>query len=163
MKQLLAPLALLGAALVPTAGQLEVDANPENVVSSRLAGTWVLDGPLTSRMRGKDVEGGERRLVFEADASALNQVPSEFVEFLSEEPIHLAGTLEQWGTVKPFVLTVLNGNPHVIAFEADGSILSFNLSIAPALLETDDVLFVGGDRNNQPFDAFVREAGSYGD
>jgi hypothetical protein len=61
----------------------------------------------------------------------------------------------------PFFLTALNGNPHVVYFrERGGDPLgdaeSFNVMLAVAEDRKDDLLFFGGDFNNQPFTALGR-------
>ena len=163
--------ALVALAVLPAVvDELAVEQNPENVVSSRLEGRWVLDGELTEHLRGKPTEDASRTLEFRADRKVVSQVPAEFAEFL-EEPIWFAGRLESGGAEEferaeaaPFLLTTLNGNPHVIAFrEAGGDPFgdaeSFNLTLVPALLPERDLLFVGGDFNNQPFDAYRRAKG----
>lgn len=156
MKPVLLPLLLGATLLAPGSSDLEVTETAENVVSSRLEGVWVLDGGLTSRLRAKEVEGGHRRLVFELDRERVVDVPESMRDFLADQELYAAGVFEQWGAESPFVLTMLNGNPHLIAFEPDGGLESFNLALVPALLPEDDLLFVGGDFNDQPFDAFRR-------
>lgn len=160
---------LLGALALPLVlDELTVEENLENVVASRLEGVWVLDAELTEHLGGKPVKDGSRTLTFRPDAGVAGDIPEAFAEFL-EEPIWLAGKLERSGDTKgvlrgdamPFLLTTLNGNPHVIAFrEAGGDPFgdaeSFNLTLVPALLPGNDLLFIGGDFNNQPFDAFRR-------
>ena len=67
------------------------------------------------------------------------------------------------GTVHPFLLIAVHGNPHVLYFrERDGDPMgdgeSFNLVLAPAREPASDLLFIGGDFNNQPFAAYDRQA-----
>ncbi|MEO0651400.1 MAG: hypothetical protein AAFZ65_12060 [Planctomycetota bacterium] len=164
-----AALTLLAAALLPVAVDgLSVEDNPENVVASRLEGSWTLDAALTESLTGKPTKDGSSTLTFRPDPGVAGDIPEAFADFL-EEPIWLAGQLEQSsgargvlrGDPMPFLLTTLNGNPHVIAFRESGGdpfgdAESFNLTLVPALLPENDLLFVGGDFNNQPFDAFRR-------
>ena len=57
----------------------------------------------------------------------------------------------------PFVLTSISGNPHLVYWD-DGTtdMESFNLMLAKATDPNNDLLFVGGDFNNQPFSAWKR-------
>ena len=60
-----------------------------------------------------------------------------------------------------FVLIEHRGNPHLVWFrEAGGDPLgdaeSFNVMLAPAKDTANDLLFIGGDFNNQPFSAYKR-------
>ena len=75
--------------------------------------------------------------------------------------VYLAGHLELNGKKCPFVVTHVRGNPHVMFWlERDGDPFgngeSFNVMLAVAENKQDDLLFVGGDFNNQPFSAFER-------
>ena len=61
----------------------------------------------------------------------------------------------------PFILTEFFGNPYLIYFRSKGNdpmgdTESFNLILAPAADPRNDLLFIGGDFNNQPFRAFMR-------
>jgi hypothetical protein len=59
------------------------------------------------------------------------------------------------GDVHPFILTEFNGNPCVVCFYKHGELLK--LVIAPAKDKAKDLLFIGGERNNEPFCAFERD------
>jgi hypothetical protein len=64
-------------------------------------------------------------------------------------------------TVHAFILIEMKGNPHVVYFrERDGDPLgdaeSFNVMLAVAKDKPSDLLFIGGDFNNQPFTAYER-------
>ena len=60
----------------------------------------------------------------------------------------------------PFVLTELNGNPHIVYYRGpldylDGE--SFNVMLAKSdVSKSNDILFIGGDFNNQGFSAWKR-------
>lgn len=75
--------------------------------------------------------------------------------------IYLAGFVNLDGKDCPFVLTHTRGNPHVVFWlerEGDpfGNGESFNVMLAVAQKKQNDLLFVGGDFNNQAFSAFER-------
>jgi hypothetical protein len=159
----LAPLLLLVLSLPgPTGpGELVLEHNPENVVGSRLAGRWTVAAELSSHLRGRPVAAGSEALEFRADPAVVGAIPADYHEFLADQPLYLAGQLVRARGTDPFVLTTLNGNPHVIVFRPEGgrshgAVESFNLALAPAMSPADDLLFVGGDFNGQPFLAYER-------
>ena len=62
----------------------------------------------------------------------------------------------------PFFLTAIHGTPRVFWFrERDGDPFgdeeSFNVMLASGAGREDDLLFRGGDFNNQPFTAYKRK------
>ncbi len=126
----------------------------ENVVSSAMEGEWF------SRQEGYT-------LVFKKDSTVLKQIPEKYHDFLKDKIIYSVGyiTLKSETKIftenKPYFLTVLHGNPHIFWFrERDGDPLgdseSFNVFIAIGEAPVDDLLYVGGDFNNQPFFRFTR-------
>ena len=155
----------LAAASTVAAAELRVQPNKENVVASRLAGTWRPHAALTERLTGRPPrEGGESPtdvIAFKADPAVAATVPAKYREFLVGKPLFMAGRMTLRGTDHPFLLVELHGNPHVVYFrERDGDPMgdaeSFNLVVAPAKDSAKDQLFIGGDFNNQPFTAFER-------
>lgn len=161
--------AILLATAIPIANaraELKITPEKENVVASRLIGSWEMDAKLTIRLRGElSRSGGEslrlRTFIFKSDASIVEKIPERYEKFLSEKRIYLAGIMSGAGTEYPFILIEHNGNPHLVYFrERDGDPLgdgeSFNLFIARAKETKNDLLFIGGDFNNQPFDAYHR-------
>ncbi len=157
-------LSLLIAAtcIVVEAGDLQVEPDKGNVVASRLEGSWQVHESLTQRLTGNP-KARPSKLSFTSDPSIAESVPAEYATAFNEKhmKVYLAGEAEIDGTKCPFVLTQVSGNPHVLVwFERDGNPFgngeSFNLMIAVASDTQDDLLFVGGDFNNQPFSAFER-------
>lgn len=155
------------------AAGLKVEENKENVVASRLVGTWVTDVPLSERLGVPGVASGwTERLTFTSEPAYVAAVPEKYQEFLKRGPIYLAGRLTRLRshpaartvpTVHPFLLTVLHGNPHVVYFrQRDGDPMgdseSFNVMLARGEKPEGDLLFIGGDFNNQPFTAYRRAA-----
>jgi hypothetical protein len=74
----------------------------------------------------------------------------------------MAGIMTRHNKDYPFILTQLFGSPHIVYFrERDGDPMgdseSFNVMLAPAENKTNDLLFIGGDFNNQPFKAYERK------
>ena len=126
----------------------------ENVVSSAMEGEWF------SRQEGYT-------LIFKKDSTVLEQIPTKYHDFLKGKIIYSAGYITVKSEIKiytedkPYFLTVLHGNPHIVWFrERDGEPLgdseSFNVFIAIGETTADDLLYMGGDFNNQPFLRFTR-------
>ena len=150
--------ATLCCALMAFAG-LEVKTEKENVVGSRLIGKWKTHASLSERLQGN--AGREETVVFVEDKTVAAKVPDRYTEALKQKPVYLAGIMTRNGKAHPFILTEYNGNPYVFYFrEKNGDPMgdgeSFNLVIAPAKDKGKDLLFIGGDFNNQPFCAFER-------
>ena len=137
--------------------ELNVTPDKKNVVSSRLEGHWRVDAAISDRLgrnRGGDLE-------FKSDSKVVNTIPEKYEKFLADRTIYMAGTMKRNETRHPFILIQMKGNPHVVYFrERDGDPLgdaeSFNVMLAVAKDEPNDLLFVGGDFNNQPFTAYER-------
>jgi len=156
------------AAHSANAGELKVEPDKENVVASRLEGTWQSQMDLTKRLTGKvETPPGELpfkgELSFKSDPSVAEMVPEQYAKFFAEQKkkIYLAGYLKFDGQDHPFVVTQIHGNPHVIVWlekngDPFGNGESFNVMLAVAKDKQNDLLFVGGDFNNQPFSAFER-------
>jgi len=164
-----------GAAVVLGAASagVKVAPDPENVVASRLAGTWMTDVPLSERLGTPGIAAGwTERLVFTSEPACAETVPEKYHEFLKQGPVYLAGRLTRhrmhpaartMPTFHTFLLTSLHGNPHVVYFRArDGDPMgdaeSFNVMLARGDKPENDILFIGGDFNNQPFTAYRRVA-----
>ena len=171
MTRCLLSLALASFSLVANsaaAGVLKVEPDKENVVASRIEGNWQSHEDLTKRLTGKVTSPpGELpfkgELSFKSDPSVAEMVPGKYAKFFTEQKtkIHLAGYLKFNGKDHPFVLTQIHGNPHVIVWleqngDPFGNGESFNVMLAVAKDKQNDLLFVGGDFNNQPFSAFER-------
>lgn len=154
-----------GAAVVLGAASagVKVVADPENVVASRLEGTWWTDKDLWTRLFGGPVSIPGWSYRFETDESVAARLPDKYADFFKDKPIYLAGRISggHLSAACPFVLTVLHGNPHIVYFrEREGDPLgdaeSFNVMLARGDKPENDILFIGGDFNNQPFTAYRR-------
>ena len=143
---------------------VQVTADKENVVASRLEGKWVVGRELNLDLTGRPDAIGEsvaNRVEFTSDKSVAAAIPDKYDSFLGKKTIYLAGMMTLRGRRHPFVLVSHRGNPHVVYFrERDGHPMgdaeSFNVMLAPADDRKNDLLFIGGDFNNQPFAAFER-------
>ena len=169
---LLATLAVFGVEMATAAArgaEIKVEPDKENVVASRLEGRWQVDPALTKRLTGREraipAEGAaEGTLSFHSNPAVAAKIPAKYGEFLAKKRVYMAGTLRiSGGKVQefPFLLIENRGNPHVVIFrERDGNPLgdaeSFNVMLAVAKEKVNDLLFTGGDFNNEPFSAYTR-------
>ena len=132
------PCALAGLTAVALAG-LAARPDRENVVASRLAGQWVVDRALTTRLRGKpqaSIPPGNE-VEFTSDPAVAGKIPKKYHDLLKAFPIYMAGTMKMRGKPYPFILIGHKGNPCVMYFrERDGDPMgdaeSFNVMLAPA-------------------------------
>jgi len=136
-----------------------VTADKENVVASRLEGDWQLHAELTKRLVGEERPAAQ--LAFKSDPEVAGKLPDKYEKFLGKKQIYMAGVVKLKGKEHPFILVEHKGNPHVIYFrERDGDPMgdaeSSNVMLAPGKDKANDLLFVGGDFNNQPFSAYER-------
>jgi hypothetical protein len=163
-------LAFLLVCLNRAEAELAVEPDKENVVASRLEGVWRPEAALTKRLTGREQPRGEGvrpgAIAFRADPEVVRKIPKKYEPFLGKRRIFMAGVMVRGDKPTPFVLIENSGNPHLVYFrERDGDPLgdaeSFNLILAPAEDKQKDLLFIGGDFNNQPFYAYERvpEAG----
>ena len=144
---------------VRLAAELQVRSDKENVVASRLVGNWEPDAELTKRLGGN----APGTVAFKSDLNVATKVPDKYEKFLKDKQIFLAGTMTLRGKDQPFVLIEMKGNPYVVWFREQGGdpfgdAESFNVMMAAAKETANDLLFIGGDFNNQPFAAYKRAA-----
>ncbi|MGB0767546.1 MAG: hypothetical protein ACPGYV_07525 [Phycisphaeraceae bacterium] len=161
---LLFVLCVVGLSTLAIAG-LKTQPDKENVVASRLVGSWTPDQALTKYLGGTPIHEfanlEDKRLTFTEDAAVVERIPTKFHPFLKEEQIFLAGQMELGDDSFPYVLITHKGNPHVVIFmPRDGKPMdnaeSFNVMLPVGKEMKNDMLFIGGDMNNQPFSAYKR-------
>jgi hypothetical protein len=157
--------ALLVACLAMTSAPFQVKADKENVVSSRLEGKWRPQAALTKRLTGKSKspqgEAPSGSLSFKSVPSVAQKIPTKYKKFLQNKQIYMAGMMSRRGKANPFILIEHRGNPHIVYFrerggDPMGDAESFNVILAVAKDKANDLLFIGGDFNNQPFSAYER-------
>lgn len=146
--------------------QFKVAPDPENVVASKLEGDWVLEPTLTKRLaKSTDRSEGGEAISFKSDPAVAAKIPAMYQKFLGDKRIYMAGIVKfkKGGAFREnvFILIEHKGNPHVVYFrERKGDPLgdaeSFNVMLAVATENDNDLLFIGGDFNNQPFSAYQR-------
>lgn len=138
---------------------LQVRSDPQNLVANSLIGAWRLDAALNQRLGHK---GGAERLEFRSDATVVGKVPAALAKKLSTFRIYLAGTMVMRDKEHAFLVTELAGNPTIVWFrERGGDPLgdaeSWSVALVRAEAQAADVLFVGGDNDNQSHAAYARE------
>ena len=145
-----------------TKHELKVEQDKENVVASRIEGNWQTHESLSQRLTGK-ANPHRTKLTFTSDPSVASKVPEEYAKFFTENEmkIYMAGNVQIDENKCPFILTHMKGIPHVFFWlEKDGKEFgngeSFNVMLAVAKDNQNDLLFVGGDFNNQAFSAYAR-------
>jgi hypothetical protein len=157
---------LLVVSSAMVAGSFKVKANKENVVAGRLEGRWHPQIPLTKRLLGERYQPepatSSSYISFSAEPSVVQKIPAKYKKFLKDKTIYMAGIMTRWGKDYPFILIELFGNPHIVYFrerEGDpmGDTESFIVMLASAKDKPNDLLFIGGDFNNQPFAAYERK------
>jgi len=145
--------------------ELQVKPDKENVVASSIEGSWQMNADLTQKLEGTDrpprSESPRGSISFAADESVAAKVPAKYEEFFADKAIYLAGIMTWAGKTHPFLLIEHKGNPCVVYFvEKDddpmGDGESFYVMLAKAKERENDLLFIGGDFNNQPFAAYER-------
>jgi len=139
---------------------LQVQKEKENVVASKLEGTWQSNVQLWKRFAGNE-KPENTVYIFKSDLAIAAKIPLMYLSFFEGKPIYMAGTMRRNADEHLFVLTSLNGNPHLVYFRPRGGdplgdAESFNLFVSVARETQNDLLFIGGDFNNQPFYPFER-------
>lgn len=138
---------------------LEVEPDKENIVGSLLAGSWIADDELNVRL-GRNARPDNFQFLI--DHKIVDSIPAKYQSLLKNKRIYSAGTMLRGTQGHPFVLIENNGNPHLVYFrdrgtETWGDAESFNLFVVSAAERSNDILFVGGDFNNEPFFAYRRK------
>jgi hypothetical protein len=150
---------LLGAAQEPG---IDLDLkNTKNMLAARLEGTWKPRPDLNRRLTGDESRAGELVVVFDAKAVPEPVLRKFGARAKVKLTVYAIGRITLRSQERPFLLTALHGNPHLLWFrerngDPFGDAESFNLMIAPGKAATEDLLLVGGDFNNQPFSAYGR-------
>ena len=149
--------------------ELKFKPNKENVVSSRIEGRWQVNKAMSNRLSARLADRNQGKTIeFHADEKVVAKIPGKYEKFLADKTIYMAGTMKSGKNEYPFILIEHKGNPHIVIFrERDGKPLgdaeSFNVMLAVAEKTSNDLLFVGGDFNNQPFYALERAEMPEGD
>ena len=168
-------LAAMGAEQTTTRAQpvaVQVVTEEQNVVASELIGKWVVDAALSGRLGGRSDHFGkviEFRRSKQAEHRVLKQL-AVVIEALSAKrrdsgedaflpavrKIYLIGEVTSGGMAWDFALASIFGNPHLLLYDRGEDWESENVMLARDKAGGNDLLFLGGDFNNQSFGAYHR-------
>ena len=165
---MLKSIALLALSVPATLGviaDITLEPDQNNVVAGRLEGRWEADEVISERM---GMNSSSKSYEFVEDESITAALPAKFAKLFENFRLYEAGTVtvrsgDEVSFSGPYLLTNHAGNPHLLVFrERDGEPLadieSMNIFVGHGKTKAKDVLLVGGDFNNQPFQAFRRVA-----
>lgn len=147
-------------------GETPICKHRDNVVANGLLGKWIFDQALSDRLAQKAIIGKVPSVTFTEDKS----VTKLFDGLLDVDCVYLAGHLKAEKTndpekelSSPFVLSISRGNPTLWyderGYKGGGNIRDLHPAIvmlAKGTTDAADILFMGGDHNNQPMYAFSR-------
>lgn len=152
---------------------VRVSPHKENVVASELLGQWASDQPISDRLGGRSDHVADGRLAFRKSPQAEKRILAflkkvvarlsaggpkpesrTFLEAVTR--IYLAGEVEFDGKKQDFALISLYGTPRLIFYDRGEDLESENVMLARDKDGDNDLLFLGGDFNNQSFGAFKR-------
>ena len=138
------------------AAELSLTKDKENVVSSRISGSWTVDRALSLKLTGvEESTGGENpigNVTFESDTEVIDGLPEQYKDKFEElgTRVFMCGWMSFGKQKCPFFVVERSGNPHILFFlEKDGEVYgngeSFNVMMAVAKEPKNDLLFIGGD------------------
>merc|ERR1719348_2850161 len=149
---------------VTVSAQCVLTQDPENVVGTQLAGDWAINLDLTTQLWPDYQDWVEVTAVsFTDNPSIVDMLPEEDCGSWMNDfgQLFMGGemtfTMEEETLTFPYILGSSSGNPHLVYWTVQMTDAeSFNLMIARAEDKDKDMLFIGGDFNNQPFTAWSR-------
>merc|ERR1711874_120803 len=139
--------------------QCLVESSPENVVGTQLEGSWIPDSNMNSWLSptiSAELDIKEFKFYKNETVPFPEGVCNSLTVFMEGEltTVDVDGEAE----VASFILTVIEGNPHVVRYSAQYDILdSFNVMLARAEDPQNDILFTGDDHNTEGFLAWKRQ------
>jgi hypothetical protein len=135
-----------------------VASSAGNLVSRHLAGEWHLASALSTRLTGSG-GGAPDQVSIQEDPSTLGNIPPAVENAVAGSPIFLAGSLQFEASRFSFLLAEKDGTPVLICFpqgqEGVRPIIVL-LALVPAKDKVNDLLFLGGETETQPFFAYER-------
>jgi hypothetical protein len=156
-------LATISALSVAWATGVEVKENKNNIIASRLVGSWLADNTFEKRL-GKP--HGLTELTFTKDLKAAALVSEKWTRKLKDlsSTVYSSGYFTIISKAKSgrpikghYLLTTLNGNPCLLMFMSRGNPEGMYIMLIPSTDKAKDILFVGGDRADEVFAAFHRK------
>ena len=149
---------------ITISAQCTLNPDSENVVGTQLAGDWKINADLTAQLWPDYLTWVKVTAVsFTDNPSIVDMLPEEDCGSWMNDfgQLFMAGemtfTMDEETLTFPYVLCSSRGNPHLVYWtDQMTDAESFNLMIARAEDRNMDLLFIGGDFNNQPFSAWTR-------
>ncbi len=152
---------------------VRVAPSKENVVAGELIGEWIADKDLSARLGGRSDHAGHGPIVFHTNRQAEQRIVAFLTKILAKvaatEPdqetrefleaaqrVYLAGEVEFRGKKQDFALISVYGTPRLVFYDRNEDLESENVMLARDKEGDNDLLFLGGDFNNQSFGAFTR-------
>merc|ERR1711970_1383773 len=139
---------------VTISAQCTLTPDSENVVATQLAGDWEINADLTAQLWPDFTSMEVTGVSFTDNPSIVDMLPEEDC---GSGPLFMAGeitfNMEGDSVTFPYVLSSIHGNPTIMFWGALDEVESFNVMMARAEDKNKDMLFLGGDANNQPFTA----------
>lgn len=138
--------------------------NPDNIISTRIAGDWVFDEQISDAL---GTESEPHELDFRLDSQAIHKIPARFEHFLESQKIYAAGYAEIPHSHRKiahsiFLLIERHGTPALLLFYdrddakyADAT--SAYLHLISGIHPEKDMLFLGGDIAGDAFLGFRRK------
>ncbi len=131
-----------------------------NLVSRHLAGEWRLADSLSRLLTGSG-GGAPSQVSIQEDPSVLTALSPKIEEALAGNPVFIAGTLRFEASRFGFLLTEKAGSPVLICFRqgqqrANARPTLVLLALVPAKDSANDLLFLGGETDVEPFFAYER-------
>jgi hypothetical protein len=156
-----------------TAQEVRIVKQKENVVASELLGKWIFDESISNRLGGKSGHFGTGPLAFRQSAESAKRIVDRLQHLIDNHPepeqredvdfyaslktVYLAGELEVRDRKWDFALIAVFGCPRLVFYDSeDDDFESTNLMLARDHKGNGDLLFIGGDWNNQSFGGFQR-------
>jgi hypothetical protein len=162
------PLTILIALLLLTglcSAKPRVIDNPDNIMSTRLAGDWIYDQAISDSL---GAESEPHELVFRLDNNAIDKIPARFDHFLESQEIYAVGYAEIPHSHREiahsiFFLVERHGTPALLLFynhnnEEYGDATSAYIHLISGSHPNRDMLFLGGDVAGDAFLGFRRKA-----
>ena len=121
--------------------QCILTSDTENVIGTDLVGEWRLNPVLTNNLCPNYIGWLDvTSVLFSYDPRIVDALPAEDCEMMIDFPLYLSGKMtlirgnntEPEPTAHPYVLSSLDGYPHLIYWQEELTTESFNLSMAKA-------------------------------
>lgn len=144
----LAAASLVALTTVALAFELVMKADPENVVATRITGTWKLEPTLTKRFDPDNSAKAPSTMTFTDNPGVLAGLQADSARF-KNRTIFASGIVNVDGTTHTYILSNRSGNMYVTWYTAVEENATSNpvektVNIAVARDQARDILVLGG-------------------